>query len=272
MSKIIRSAKIAINSSIIASCFLLSSCYMKELRQSLEDAFWWRSYETIIKRPVSLWNRRDCLTVMMENIQSNILDMRTNIKVYATPYNPTVIAAMSKFRWLQIPVHQTEAESNFEALLKDNFGMYYDWNHQKIMDSRGNYFKDKTQIDSIMFLITIENYAWITSMTWPQLLPQLPDGKNITNIALDIPDITHLEDQIYLINEQNKFIKPKYVWGKKRNVLTMPETLLAMFEVKTENYSFLEKSEKIFLCIKGLEQDIKLEFSLKNFEVTVQLR
>lgn len=230
---------------------------MKELGNSLEDAFWWRSYGTIIKKPVSTWNRRDCLTIMMGNIRSNLLDNRTNIKVYATPYTPAVIAAMSKYRWLQIPVPESAAVSDFESLLKETFGMYYDGENEKIMDSRGNYFKDRAQIDSIMFLITIENTAWMNSMAF--------------GILLDIPDITSLENQIFLVNDENKYILPKYVWGRKKNILTTPEILFANFKVKEDNYSFLENSKNIYLCIKGLEQDIRLEFPLKQFEDLIKL-
>ena len=139
---------------------------MKELGQSLKDIFWWRSYEAILKRPVSEWNRRDCLTVMMQNMRNNVLDNRTNIKVYATPYCPPVIAAMTKFRWLQIPVPRSVAESDFESLL-------------------------------IVF---------------------------------------------------------------------------AMFKIKEGNYSFVENSENISLCIKGLESDIRLNFPVNAFEDMVKLR
>lgn len=232
----------------MAQMFLFSSCYMKELGQSLEDIFWWRSVETIINRPVSQWNRRDCLTIMMGNMKSNILDNRTNIKVYATPYCPSVIAAMTKFRWLQIPVPQPVAESDFETLLRESFGMYYDRENGKIMDARGNYFMNKTQIDSIMFLITIENHG-----------------------GGYFPDITSLENQIFLVNDQNKFIHPKYVWGRKNNILTMPEVLFVMFKVKEGDYSFIAKSDNISLFIKGLEQDITLKFPIKIFEDSIKL-
>ncbi len=251
---------------ILAQVFLFSSCYMKELGKSLEDIFWWRSYDTIIKRPVSEWNRRDCLTVMMGNMRSNLRDNHTNIKVYATPYCPSVIAAMTKFRWLQIPVPQPVAESDFETLLRESFGMYYDRDNEKIMDSRGNYFKNKTQIDSIMFLITIENHAWMNSLLLGEGMLDIP-GSHV----LDIPDITTLENQIFLVNDENKFILPKYVWGRRKNILTTPETIFVMFKLKEGDYSFIAKSDNIYLCVKGLEQDITLEFPLKIFEESIRL-
>lgn len=249
--------KIFYTVAIIGQVFICSSCYMKELHQSLEDIFWWRSYNTIINRPVSAWNRRDCLTVMMENIRSNLLDNHTNIKVYVTPYTPAVIAAISKFHFMQLPLPPHVAESNFESLLKETFGMYYDRENEKIMDSRGNYFKNKLQIDSLLFLITIENNAWMNSMAFGHLL--------------DIPDITSLENQIFLVNDENKYILPKYVWGRNKNILTTPEVLFVNFKVREGDYSFLEKSKNIYLCIKGFEQDIRLEFPLKHFEELIKL-
>ena len=77
-----------------------------------------------------------------------------------------------------------------------------------------------------------------------------------------IPDIINLEQNIFLINEKNKFIKPKYVWGKRRSQLTMEETLLVMFQLREGNYHFLDGSEKIYLGIKGFNADIKLELPL----------
>jgi hypothetical protein len=230
---------------------------MKELGQSLEDIFWWRSVETILSRPVSQWNRRDCLTIMMGSMRSNILDNRTNIKVYATPYCPAVIAAMTKFHWLQIPVPQPAAESDFESLLKESCGLYYDHENNKLMDARGNYFKDKMQIDSLMFLITIENLGWMNAL--------------YGSYMLDIPDITALENQIFLVNDENKFIHPKFVWGKRHNILTTPETVFAIFKVKEGDYSFIAKTENIALLVKGLEQDIALRFPVKIFEDQIKL-
>ena len=48
--------------------------------------------------------------------------------------------------------------------MADAAGMYVDWQRNRLVDSRGFYFRDKAQIDAIEFLITIDNTAWPCAM------------------------------------------------------------------------------------------------------------
>jgi hypothetical protein len=170
-------------------------------------------------------------------------------------------------------MHWSESEFifNVDALMKEDNGLYVDWQTNRLVDSRGNYFKDCTQIDSLMFLISITNTAWTSANSLVQVAVSVdPETKKaisamvplVTPDQTYVPDISNIEQRIYLVNDKGKFIKPKYVWGKRNNVLTTEESLFAMFYFREGNHHFLEGSSEMYLLIKGFESDIRLEFPL----------
>lgn len=205
-------------------CFYFSSRWEKEIYQ----------------KPPTQWDSRECLTVVAASMSHNLFDLRTPIKIIATPYYPSVIMAIYK-NGHELKFNEDQYKNDVDGLLKENAGMYYDWDSFRLIDGHGNYFKDKTQIDSLMFLVTIQNRGY-------------------SNIYM--PDITNLEDKMFLVNDEKKFIKPRYVWGKRRNFLTSEESLLAMFHLRNGERHFLEKSDNMYLAIKGFGSDINLTFPL----------
>ncbi|MBI4810906.1 MAG: hypothetical protein HY800_05600 [Ignavibacteriales bacterium] len=204
-------------------------------------------YDIITRRSSTEWDYHDALTIIAASMSHNYFDIYTSIKVIATPYYPSVIIAIQRNAQLANRWKDEEFRFNTDMLLRDNVGIYIDWETNRFVDSRGNFFCDKLQIDSLMFLIRIDNKRW----------------------PIYIPDITNLEDRIFLVNDKGKFIKPKYVWGKRRDQLTMHETIFAMFHFTNRKgnpleagYHFLDGSEKMYLIVKGFEMDIKLAFPL----------
>mgnify|MGYP001385341187 CR=1 FL=1 len=229
-------------------CFYLSSNWERE----------------VYNKPPTEWNSRECLTIIAASISHNLLDYRTNIKVIATPYYPSVIMALYRNgneikQWTK-----EQYQTDVDALMKDDVGLYYDWVSNKLIDGRGNYYRDKSQIDSLMFLVTIQNRAYSSggSMMQVKVGASIVWAPLVSPDQIYIPDISTLEDRIFLVNEQKMFIKPKYVWGKRHNTLTIEETLLLMFNLKNGEKHFLEKSENMYLVVKGFERDIELTFPL----------
>ena len=231
-------------------------------------------YEDIIQVSSLEWSTRDELTVIISPMAHNLYDLNSpNVKVFATPYFPSVVLAIEKAE--QRIKHWTEDEyrRNVDRLLKESVGLYRDWENEMFVDGKGNYYRECVQIDSMLFLITIENRGWPCNIP---LITIGVEGKKIgqgiymqrflinnpTDWPCYIPDITNLEDRIFLVNEKNKYIKPSIVWGKRNNILTMPETMFAMFHFREENHHFLDGSNKMFLVIKGFENDVKLTFDL----------
>ncbi len=214
-------------------------------------------YDDLVKRSPDTWSTRDCLTIVMAATRNNYNDPRSpNIKVVATVYSPTVI--MANYRRAHIlgrhqkplppsevpPIESTESiadlqyVSSLDILMQEEVGLYYDWQTDRYVDSRGNYVKSYTQVDSLTFFLSIENWGW----------------------PLYMPDISNLENEIYLVNDQSRFVRPLLVWGRRHSELVMPENLIVKFRVRKGDYHFLEHSDHMRLLVDGLDSKVTLDF------------
>ncbi len=224
-------------------------------------------YEDVLKKPSSEWSSRDCLTVVLSAMSNNFSDPSTCIRVVATPYYPAVIAALGRLS--QQKAHATEShyEHDMDTLLKAQVGLFMDWDKGALVDARGNYFRERTQIDSLMFLVTVRNTS---TCNVPYVVAKTRMGYQYVPLSSPgvwpcyLPDITDLEKHIFLQNDSNKTLEPRYVWGKRHNQLTQDETLLVMFPLREKQGHFLEGSEHFYLIIHGFVQDIKLQFTVSD--------
>lgn len=233
------------------------------------------TYLDIVQRPYTEWSERDVLTVIAEPAAHNYFDFRTNIKVCATPYYPSVILAIQRAAQRIHHWDEFEFRMNVEQLLKENTGMYYDWESQRFVDPKGNFLKSPLQFDSLMFLITLENRAWSSQNSMQRVIvtrdPSDVTGKSaltamVPLIGFDqvyLPEISDLQERIYLCNGRGKKIKPKYVWGRRHNFLTLEETLFAMFPLRDGSRHFLDGCEEMELIVTGFETTIALKYPLE---------
>ena len=238
------------------------------------------NFDDLVRRSPDTWSSRDCLTIIMSATMNNFDDQSTHIKVVATAYSPSVI--MANYRRGQIlgrhhklmplsevppiesleSVADSEYTSSIDILMQEEAGLYFDWQTDRYVDARGNYVKSYTQVDSLTMFITIENEAW------PCVPPMLmPDGATpmhsligLADYPCYLPDIRNIENQIYLLNDQNKFIRPLMVWGKQQTQLMRPENLIAKFRIRKDDYHFLEHSDHLHLLIDGFDRKIMLDF------------
>jgi hypothetical protein len=245
-------------------------------------------YDDLVKRSPDTWSTRDCLTIVMAATRNNFSDQTSpNIKVAATVYSPSVIMAnyrrahilgrhhkTSQPSLLGLPpgeslesIADSEYISSLDVLMQEEAGLYFDWQTDRYVDSRGNYVKSYTQLDSLTFFIAIENKSWpcVPTTIMPQVSPSgavMPTHTlgTLANYPCYLPDITNLENEIYLANDQNKFIRPLMVWGKQQTQLMRTENLIAKFRVRKDDYHFLEHSEHMRLVITGFDSKIMLDF------------
>ena len=213
--------------------------------------------DNVLARAPSTWSSRDCLTVMADATRNNFKDDGSpNIKIVATMLAPSVIIAahrrgvishrMGAGKTLSLTpkaeLTDNLADSDYVAsidiLLQEESGIYFDWQKGRYVDPRGNYVENFTQIDSLTFFISLVNTGW----------------------PLYFPDISNLEEEIFLLNDQNKFIRPITVWGRAQDMLMRPENLVIKFHIGKEGYHFLERSDDIRLIITGFENKISLDF------------
>jgi hypothetical protein len=198
------------------------------------------TYKDIVDDPSSGWSGPEVLTVIMEAGNHNLLDGRTNIKAIATPYYPSVIKAIG--RRAQLLNHWSEAQFRgwVDRLLYEGSGMYVNWESpsEPIYDSKLHHLDSIAQFDSLMVLLTL------------------------IDVGYPHPDITQLEEQLFLVNERGDVLSPQTVWGRRMNILTnFDETLFLKFNLWDDTTHFLKNSRRYFLLIKGLDGNIRLELA-----------
>ncbi|MBI3364758.1 MAG: hypothetical protein HY033_07615 [Ignavibacteriae bacterium] len=223
-------------------------------------------YADVLEKPPSEWSSRDCLTILTSVMVHNLNDQGANVQIIATPYYPSVIKAINRRE--QDFKHESEDQYqlSMDTLLKASTGLYMDWQKGSLVDAKGNYLRDRTQIDSLMFMITLRNKSWPCNI--PLMLVPIPGGYKMVPLASPadwpcyIPDIVDLDKRIFLQNDRGDTMKPRVVWGRKNNLLTMEETLLVMFPLRTSVGHFLQDSQNMYLTLTGFDQKIQLKFPL----------
>jgi len=247
---------IALKNSFLFLSLVLVGCF-----------YFGRTYDDIVQRPSHEWSSLDCEIIIKSASKDNLRDQNCpNIKVMATPYYPSVVTAIGRISQRKKSWVETEYQKQMDTIFKDLSGLYMEWETNRLVDPRGNYFRNFQQMDSLLFLLIFHN------MSWPCNIPFLinPGGFGTTvplakssDWPCYVPDISNLEQRIMLVNDKNKFIMPKYVWGRKRNQLTLEETLLVMFRLRNDTFHFLEGTNNMQLVIKGFETDITFDFPLE---------
>jgi hypothetical protein len=193
------------------------------------------------------WSESECVTIIMESMLTNFVGQSTSIWVYATPFTPDVILAINRSEQKLKHLSEQQFRKNVDEQLNECLGLHIDWDKKRYFDSKGNYLRDKSQIDSITFLITLDNSGW----------------------SYTIPDISNLEQNIYLESESGEKLKPLYVWGKHGNLLMWEETLLAKFRIKKPDSDYFNNKEFVYLVIDGFSDNIKLKFGLAKLATGV---
>lgn len=248
--------------SLILCCILVGCFYVGQDR-----------FSDIIQRPPSTWSNRDCLTVVLAAMHHNYFDQNSpNIKVMAMPYTPWVVMALNRLSQSKQRWSDTEYEHQLDAALKGISGLYLDWDVNHFVDSRGNYLRNVGQLDSLLFMVTLRNNSWPCNV--PVISVPISSGGQTTykdapllspvDYPCYIPDITDLDARIYIETDNGLTIKPRVVWGRKRNLLTLEETLLVMFPLRSGTQHLFDKTGEVYLVLKGFDAKIRFTFSMRD--------
>jgi hypothetical protein len=227
--------------------------------------------EDILQQPVTQWSSRDCLTVMLSSMQNNLNDQHgANIQVIATPYTPAVIAAINRVSQTKGHWSDDETQHQIDTSLFLQAGLFFDWQTNQLMDSHGNYMGKSGRLDVLQFLVTLRNKSWpcnipvqtVNHGTQHKPMFSLDPIAKPTDWPCYIPDITDLDQRIYLTNDRGLSVKPKYVFGRRNNQLTMEETLVVSFDLHSGDRYLFDESENISLALEGFDVPIKLTFPI----------
>lgn len=233
-------------------------------------------FEDVVNRPSNDWSSRDCLTIMTSVMANNFTDQSSNIEVIATPYYPSVVEAISRLEQSKKHLSEAQFAMNMDTSLSEQLGLYLDRDNGRMINSRGYFVKDRTDIDSLSFLVTLRNRTWPCV---PPLISIPTQGSGFTatqyvTVPLAtmsdwpcyVPDISDLEQRISLMNEDGESLKPRFVWGRRNESLTTEETVIASFPLRMAHHHFLKSGKRMYLVIRGFEKEIDLPFSLSRMK------
>jgi hypothetical protein len=148
-------------------------------------------------------------------------------------------------------------------------GLYFDPHLRRLFDSHGNYLRNAGQLDSLMLFVTLKNNSWPCNV--PTILTSInnrgvmiPLMGNPADWPCYLPDITDLSTRILFATDKGRTIRPKYVWGRRNNVLSLEETLVVMFLLRDGKDHILTGAQTVYLELTGFDAKISLPFSLKE--------
>lgn len=189
----------------------------------------------ILQKPPAEWTPDECLTIITQATGHNAGDTEARVKIFATPFTPTVLTAMKKIDRLPPAIENNVLETG-GIIYRPETGTF-----GRPDSLLSVYPANRT---AVMLLVTIEN------KTWPYA-------------AIDIAD---LEREIFLENDREERISPVYVLGKSQPMLAEQENLLLLFHLRQDGGNFLAGSDRFHLTITAFENVIKIHFPVTSLE------
>ncbi len=212
----------------------------------------------VLTRPSSEWTRIECDAVIRKAMAHNVPDKNAAIRIFATPYSPSVVTALTRKEQILKGLSEKEFQKSFDQMARETLGLYYDWYSSAYYDARGNFYRSRLQLDSLLFLVTIENKTYPCAIPFPivshRTLAELLDWPCYT------PMLADLENRIYLTNDRGDRVVPRYIWGRKGTQLMKDETLFIMFSLHAGSEHMLDGTENLYMVIRGFGDDVRLTF------------
>ena len=237
-------------------------------------------YSEITQEPSTKWSIEDCRVIVAHASSHNFFDKDSKLVVTATPFTPLVVTALGRLQQKAKLLSEAKYHGTVDELAFFNLGMFVDWEQEQYIDKHGNFYKKTiSDLDSLLILLTIKNKTW--PCVPPVVFISVPNkygGESVTggggffplfelsDWPCYAPDITDLEDRIFLENWKKERLTPRFVWGRKHTILNKEETLYAMFPLRQGTSHFLEKCQTMYLVITGFENIVRLKFDLSTIQ------
>src|SRR5689334_13139579 len=90
--------------------------------------------DDLARIPSRNWTSRECLTIIASGNENNYLDFKTNIKISATLYAPSVIAAINRRAKSLQGWSEAEYRRRTEELTHGSLGLFVDWEKEALID------------------------------------------------------------------------------------------------------------------------------------------
>jgi hypothetical protein len=223
----------------------------------------------VLQTPSRSWSKRDCLTVMVSSMRHNLSDNESNVQAIVTPYIPKVVEAIARMQQLDDSTDDETTRNNLDLLLKSGAGLFIDWENQgRLANARGNYYRHPRELDSLLFMVMLKNRSWPCNVPLQtvQVSPGVYGMRPIAGLAdwpCTTPEIHDLDRKIFLINAAGDTLRPKFIWGRNNEVLTMEEHVFVMFDFsKDRERPFLKEGDGVTMVLSGFDRPMKFLFPL----------
>ncbi|MFI5251500.1 MAG: hypothetical protein ACHQQQ_03615 [Bacteroidota bacterium] len=189
----------------------------------------------ILKKPTASWTVTECNAILIDCMSNTARNpMISDVQVFALPTYPKVLLAYNMRKMRTLHWTQQEFNESVDRQARNCLHMTYEGSRNIFLDESGNTYRGPDQIVSLMILISIENIGGMR------------------------PDISNLEDRIYLRNERGEVVYPDEVRGRRNRSLLLRENLQAVFKFNRARVHFLGESREIELVISGFNEEIHL--------------
>jgi hypothetical protein len=220
------------------------------------------TFEDIVRIPPARWSSRDCLTLILASMAHNLHDEERNLEVIATPFYPSVILAVNQLRKTEQHWTDDEARYHLDELMRGGAGLYVDWKDGRFVNARGNYFRNQTDIDSLLFVISMRNKTYPCAVPMTVVYGTL-DGQSYNYGMVPLlglndwpcytPCIADIDRRVFLVNEDGDTLRPRFIAGRRNEVVINQETLFAMFHFRAGGKHFLQDQSSCRLVISDFD-------------------
>lgn len=190
----------------------------------------------ILKIHPNEWTLEDCNSLLASLVVHNMFDVNSRVRVYATPCYPVFITAYNRKEQLQQQWTDEDFRREVERQGREFLGMTVNWQTWEFLDVKQGVYRDRTQLDSLVVLITIVNKSY----------------------PYYSPDLTTLKDRVLLRDDAGHTLRPLSMKGRKGDLLVREETVSVVFPVRRGARHFLDGSATVWLVLEGFGDDVTL--------------
>jgi len=191
------------------------------------------SVEQLRSVPYAEWTAEDCMAVIMRNVHHNLKRDGEIISALVIPFTPEVVKAIGRYRQIKYAHSDSLTYEFVQRLTQQGTGTFLDRDGM-LWDAQGNRFIGRR--DSLMVMVSLINTTWPCE---PLSLNGIPI-MNMSETPCETPDISNLDQHIFLSTATGDTLYPKTLFGRRNNILTDDENLLIVFDLRgVENQATL---------------------------------
>jgi len=218
----------------------------------------------LVTGSVKQLSSQECEQYLMENTGSNIRRKDQDLLAIVFPCTPRNLRVYNWRRYKMHLITEEEFKENADRQARTCLGLAYNGENDMFVDPQGRFVKSFNQIDSMLFIITLESRS---SGLNPFLRGYFKDISRTDNNALSLflnpafspssfPDISRLKDRIKIEGDREYLTSPTYVRNGGSVIQGRKGDLFVMFPVTAGMRRYLETHDSVNLKLEIGDEEI----------------